>query len=233
LTSNGDVDPLAACPSKWNVVRRGLIAGVVAVVLVLTGCGSSSKPKGSARAASGGDAFFAPAPSAGKVLSLVEAAGLEAETAERLEHHVHAHLDIYVNGTHKLVPAAIGIVITDPQVHHARVEGFDQYGGISKPCADPCISPLHTHDVTGTLHTESATAEDNTLGQFFKEWDVTLDANCVGTYCAPDTPIMVYVDGEPVALDKAAEIALTDQTEIAIVIGKAPAKVPSTPDFGT
>ncbi|MBW8856999.1 MAG: hypothetical protein JF604_22330 [Bradyrhizobium sp.] len=51
------------------------------------------------------------------------------------------------------VPAGIGIVITDPQVHHAVVEGSDQYGGISTPCSNPCISPLHTHDVTGTLHT--------------------------------------------------------------------------------
>jgi hypothetical protein len=206
------------------------------VALVLTGCSSSSKAKEPTASTtdakdSGDDPFFAPLPPTGDVLSLVESAGLEAETAESLQHHVHAHLDIYVNGRHKIVPGGVGIVITDKQVHHANVGGFDAYGGISTPCSDPCISPLHTHDATGTLHTESATAEDNTLGQFFKEWDVTLDDSCVGDYCAPGTPIMVYVNGDPVALDKAGAIPLTDQTEIAIVIGKAPAKVPSTPDF--
>lgn len=36
----------------------------------------------------------------------------------------------------------------------------------------PCISPLHTHDTTGSLHTESATAVPNRLGQFFTEWGV-------------------------------------------------------------
>ena len=216
-------------------MRRALVAVSVVAALVLAGCGSSSKPKESTTTSeakdAGDDAFFAPLPPTGDVLSLVKSAGLDAETAESLQHHVHAHLDILVNGRHKLVPGGVGIVITDKQVHHGKVGGFDAYGGIGTPCSNPCISPLHTHDATGTLHTESATAQDNTLGQFFKEWDVTLDANCVGDHCAPDTPIMVYVDGKPVALDKAADIPLTDQTEIAIVIGKAPATVPSTPDF--
>ena len=214
-------------------------AAAIAIIAItatglLGGCGSSSgdttpstatTPKADAR-------FFAPLPPVGDVLSLVRSAGLDAEKAESLQHHVHAHLDIFVNGDHKFVPGGVGIVTTDKQVHHAKISGFDAYGGIGKPCSKPCISPLHTHDATGTLHTESAIATDNTLGQFFKEWDVKLDASCVGDYCAPDTPIMVYVDGKPVTLDKAGDIALTDQTEIAIVIGKSPADIPSTPDFG-
>ena len=40
------------------------------------------------------------------------------------------------------------------------------------PCDKPCISPLHTHDVTGIIHTESSTHKDNTLGQLFVEWNV-------------------------------------------------------------
>src|SRR5581483_12176207 len=98
-----------------------------------------------------------------------------AETAERLAHHVHSHLDIFVDGQPKLVPAGLGIVISDPAVHHDVVDGFDEYGGISVPCDHACISPLHTHDVSGVLHTESASDVDNTLGQLFTEWNVRLD----------------------------------------------------------
>ena len=216
-------------------VRRAFVAALVGVALALAGCGSSSNPKAEPTTTSvkqGAAQFFAPAPPAGDVLSLVRSAGLEAETAESLQHHVHAHLDIYVNRVHMLVPAGIGIVISDPRVHHSRVAGADQYGGISTPCSDPCISPLHTHDVSGTLHTESSSAEDNTLGQFFKEWHVTLDDHCVGHDCAPDTPIMIYVNGKPVPLARAGSIDLGDQTEIAIVIGKAPANIPSSPNAG-
>jgi hypothetical protein len=213
---------------------------VVAVAVTLAACGSGAKakPSGSAGSSSTTAAvspaaagLFAPAPSADRVVSLVSSAGLQAETAERLNHHVHAHLDIYVNGQHKLVPAGIGIVTTDRRVRHAVIGGFDQYGGISVACDKPCISPLHTHDVTGTLHTESATEDDNTLGQFFEEWDVKLGDSCVGEFCLPATPIKIYVDGDQVGLPDAPGIDLGDGTEIAIVIGTPPAQIPVSPDF--
>ena len=119
-------------------------------------------------------------------MALARAAGLVPETAERLQYHVHSHLDVYVDGQSVVVPAGLGIEITDPAVHTFDVDGEKQYGGINPPCAKPCISPLHTHDVSGTLHTESATRKNNTLGQLFTEWGVKLDPNCVATYCAPD-----------------------------------------------
>jgi hypothetical protein len=80
---------------------------------------------------------------------------------------VHAHLDVFVNGTAVTVAAAIGIKINDPAVHRFVTNGQQTYGGISPLCAQPCISPSHTHDVTGILHTESPTDVDHTLGQFF------------------------------------------------------------------
>ncbi|MEA2827707.1 MAG: hypothetical protein QOG43_2146 [Actinomycetota bacterium] len=158
------------------------------------------------------------------------AAGLVPETHETLQHHVHAHLDVFVDGVTYTVPAGIGIRIDDPAVHSAvNVLGQASYGGISVPCETPCISPLHTHDTSGTLHTESAVDVDNTLGQFFVEWGVKLDGQCVGEYCSPQTPVAVYVDGQPVATDGAAVngIALLDRREIAIVIGTPPAAIPS------
>jgi hypothetical protein len=94
------------------------------------------------------------------------------------------------------------------------------YGGIKK-CDQPCISPLHTHTIDGVLHTESKKATPNTLGQFFIEWNVKLDANCVGEYCKPGTPIKVYVNGDLYS-GNPADIELTDRKEIAIVIGTDP-----------
>ena len=84
--------------------------------------------------------------------------------------------------------------------------------------------------MTGILHTESATTEDNTLGQLFVEWGVQLTATCVGGYCPPSWRIGVYVDGQLRRGDPAS-IALSDHEEIAIVIGAPPTKIPDTADW--
>ena len=158
------------------------------------------------------------------------AAGLKPEPFETLQHHVHAHLDVYLDGEPQKVPAGIGINIKDPSVHAGTIEGGPAYGGIDPPCAKPCISPLHTHAETGILHTESPTDVDNTLGELFVEWGVTLNDKCVGGYCTPAWPIAFYVRGKPYTGDP-RKIALTNFKEIAIVIGTPPAKVPTTADF--
>jgi hypothetical protein len=172
-----------------------------------------------------------PAPPPDRVFELATAAGLVPETAERLAYHVHAHLDVYINGRHQTVPAGIGIVTTDPAVHRGTIGGQPAYGGITVPCAQPCISPLHTHDVTGIIHTESATRANNTLGQFFIEWGVPLTAECVDTYCRPQTRIAIYVNGRRQRFADAAQIALSDHKEIALVIGRRPSRIPRSFDF--
>jgi hypothetical protein len=200
---------------------------VLACVLLASACGSSSNKSSGTTPTSGSsasDVLFAPAPP--NPMELARKAGLVPETAERLQYHVHAHLDIFVNGVAKLVPGGIGIRTDDPQVHSGTVVGLPAYGGISTPCATPCISPLHTHDATGVLHTESATHKDNTLGQFFVEWDVPLSTTCVGTYCAPTTTIAWYVGGKKYTGDPAA-IDLSNLVEIAVVIGTPPAAIPT------
>ena len=153
-------------------------------------------------------------------------AGLQLEVREQLATHRHAHLDVFVDGEPVTVPAGIGIDITDPGV---RTFPDPAYGGIEE-CDDPCISPIHTHDETGVIHTESAVDDLTTLGQFFTEWDVRLDGNCVGEFCAPNAEIDVYLDGERYDGDPAA-IELEDQLEIAIVIGSEPDEIPATADF--
>jgi hypothetical protein len=163
-------------------------------------------------------------------MARARAAGLVPDTHETLVHHVHAHLDVFVNGEAVTVPAGIGINIHDPAVHVFDIAGAKGYGGINPACDTPCISPLHTHDVTGVIHTESPTVVDNTLGQFFTEWGVKLDAKCVQKYCKPATKIAIYVNGKPFTGDPRT-IDLSDHKEIAIVIGTPPDEIPSTGDF--
>ena len=163
-------------------------------------------------------------------MELAAQASLTPETAESLQFHVHAHLDVFLNGTAQLVPGGIGIDITNPGVHTFGSGDQAQYGGITTPCDKPCISPLHTHGPDGILHTESKTPTPNKLGQFFTEWGVKLDANCVGGYCKPDTSVLIYVDGKKFTGDPTT-IELSDKKEIAIVVGSLPNQIPSTVPF--
>jgi hypothetical protein len=199
------------------------------LALALAGCGGGAK-KITAPAAGPAPTpakGAAPWPAPSDPMKLTEKAGLTPETHEFLLFHVHAHLDVFVNGTPVTVPAGIGIEIHDPGVHSAKAkDGSTVYGFINPPCAQPCISPLHTHDDTGILHTEAKKNQFNNLGEFFTEWNVRLDDKCVGGYCKPAAPISIYVDGNA-STGNPRQIGLEDLREIAIVIGTPPAEVPS------
>jgi hypothetical protein len=165
-------------------------------------------------------------PAPPNALQLTKKAGLTAERHELFLYHVHSHLDVYVDAHHLRVPSGIGININDPGVQRGVLpDGTMAYGGI-RECAKPCISPLHTHDDTGILHTESKRTKPNRLGQFFTEWNVRLDSQCVDGFCKPKKRIAVYVNGKRYSGDPRA-ITLTNFKEIAIVIGKPPKRIPS------
>ena len=171
----------------------------------------------------------APWPAPPDPMARAVAAGLTPERHESFIHHVHAQLDMFVNGSHVRVPAGIGIDIDNPAVHvFPMTDGTKAYGGISR-CAKPCISPLHTHDDTGMIHTESTSPVPNTLGQFFTEWGVALTRTCVGSYCHLTKP-HIYLDGKPYGGNPRA-VKLVDRLEIAIVIGRPPKKIPSKVSF--
>ena len=156
-------------------------------------------------------------------------AGLKPQPKEFHTNHVHAHLDVFVDGKPVLVPAGIGINVDDPEVKRFdEPDGSVGYGGIDL-CSAACISPLHTHGATGVIHTESPDPQPNTLGEFFVEWGVELSETCVGEHCAPK-PIAVYVGGQPYEGDPRT-IELTDAKVIVIAIGTPPAVIPSTADF--
>jgi len=217
-----------------TVLRVITLAGLV---LALAGCGDRAgiATVGPSATAVSSPAPSSPAPAAAVLwpappdpLERTVAAGLEPETKEYMTNHAHAHVDLFLDGQPIAVPAGIGINIEDPGVRRFdEPDGSVGYGGITG-CDTPCISPLHTHDADGIIHTESKSPEPNTLGQFFIEWGVTLSDKCVGEHCSK--PIAFYVDGEPYTGDPNA-IELTDRKEIAIVIGTPPAQIPSTADF--
>ena len=216
-----------------SFLRRAAIAFPV-LALVLAGCGG-----GGATVSPVSSAPPAPAPATGAApwalpsdpMKLVQQAGLIPQTAESFQYHVHAHLDVFVNGQPMAVPGGIGIDTTDPAVRRFTLDGAPGYGWkSSSPCPRVCISPLHTHDVRGVIHIEapaSLTQTLFTLGRLFKEWGVRLDRSCVGGYCSPAAAVSYYVDGKPYTGDPATML-LTDHEEIAIVIGSPPQRIPAS-----
>jgi hypothetical protein len=187
----------------------------VCVVLALAGCGGGGGGGGGAGNEAEGSPPSWPAPP--NPMALTVKAGLVPERAEFLQYHVHAHLDVFFNGEPVTVPAGIGIDTTNP-----AVISDEQGVGLKRECDKPCISPLHTHATDGILHTETKTPQPNNLGQFFIEWDIELAPGRVDKY----SDVKFYVDGEEYDGDP-REIELSDQREIAVVIGSAPDTIPS------
>jgi hypothetical protein len=194
--------------------RRTRTVGGVLVMLFVAACGQGQPPA-------------TPWPAPSDAMQRANAAGLEPTKQELLNTHTHAHLDIFIDGRPVTVPAGIGIDIRAQGVKENPTEDgkAKQYQVLT--CDVPCLSPLHTHDPSGTLHTESVEFNQApySLGQFFTEWGVKLDASCVGDYCRDETKIAVYLngtehDGNP------AEITLDSHAEIAIVIGDPPSTIP-------
>jgi hypothetical protein len=190
-------------------------AAFAALLLLAVACGSPSEPDTPDASPSPTVEAIALWPLPDDPMALARKAGLEPLRSESLEYHVHAHLDVFKDGRPVVVPGGIGIDITDPKVKRFDEPNGAAFGGIEKPCAKPCISPLHTHGVDGVIHTESPTPKQNTFGQFLTEWDVNLPS---GT--------KVYVDGDEYAGD-VDKIELSDGKEIAVVIGTPPSEIPS------
>jgi hypothetical protein len=211
---------------------RATVICVLAVV-ALAGCGGGSKSSSSDSdvCSQFGDApaartTKAPWPAPQNPMGLTCKAGLTPEKAEFLQYHVHAHLDVFVNGRPVLVPAGIGIDLDNPAVRSDKGTNGTVIGaGLTQECDQPCISPLHTHDPSGLLHTETKTPSPNQLGQFFTQWAVRLTNDCIGGYCKPAVPIKIYVDGK-VEVGNPTQIELSNLREIAIVIGTPPATIP-------
>src|SRR5262249_38926095 len=135
----------------------------------------------------------------------VPALGLTTLPQEAVSTHYHSHLDIFVNGKKVTVPALIGINVGA------------QY-----------LTQLHTHDTRGVIHIESPKANDHfSLGQFVAEGGVFLNSRCIAAYC---NGLRVYLNCK-LQTANPQKYVLQPHDEIAIVIGKAPAKIPSSYKF--
>lgn len=126
----------------------------------------------------------------------VRAAGLPMLNREGTVEHIHAHLDVRVNGQPVEVPAMIGV----------------DRGG---------ISPVHTHDSTGVIHIESPVTRTFTLGEFFTEWDVGLSTDSIGgLQTGNGKTLRAFLNGNPVTGNPAA-LPINAHDEIVLIFGGA------------
>jgi hypothetical protein len=189
-----------------------LIAAIVIGVIVARGSGSSGSSEPSVAAVSSWNRLpgirktKAPWPPEYQFLAdRLPPLGLTTLPQEAVNTHYHSHLDIFVDGKKVKVPALIGINVGA------------QY-----------LTELHTHDTRGVIHVESPKANDHfTLGQFVAEWGVFLNGRCIGAYC---NGLKWYVNGKQ-QIGNPQRYTLQSHDEIAIVVGKAPAKIPSSYKF--
>lgn len=108
--------------------------------------------------------------------------GIQCAPVEQLAYHIHAHLQVYVDGQPRSLPGAIGLL--GPIGQQTPYGAF--YG------ATQCYYWLHTHAQDGVIHIESPTARIYTLGNFFDEWRQPLSADQVAS--AKGT-VTAFIDG--------------------------------------
>ncbi len=96
--------------------------------------------------------------------------GISCQAGEQTLFHIHAHLTLFVNGSPRQVPAAIGIA-------GARAEQTSAGPFIA---SGTCFYWLHTHAPDGIIHIESPVQRGYTLGEFFDEWGQPLGPDQAG-----------------------------------------------------
>ena len=117
-----------------------------------------------------------PVPAAAPLASAAGAAagtavdGISCQAGEQTIFHIHAHLTVFVNGSPRQIPAAIGIP-------GAQAQATPQGPFIA---SGTCFYWLHTHAADGIIHVESPVHRVYTLGNFFDEWGQPLGPGRVG-----------------------------------------------------
>lgn len=132
--------------------------------------------------------------------------GVQCLPSEQVAYHIHAHLQVYVNGQSRQIPGGIGII--QPAAQQTQAGPF--YG------ASHCYYWLHTHTADGIIHIESPTQRIYTLGQFFAEWRQPLSATSVAS--AHGT-VTAFVNGKPWKKSPQS-IPLVSHEEIQLDVGK-------------
>lgn len=116
--------------------------------------------------------------------------------------HNHVSLNVTIDGKPIIVPANIGItqtgIFADPLLFADHT--LDKFGMQG-------MSPLHTHDYSGTIHIESNAVRNYTLGEFLAIWK---GLNTDGKN------VIASVDGKPVSDFR--NIPLNDKAKIILDI---------------
>lgn len=147
--------------------------------------------------------FVALRPSSVKTYDTI--AGVDCQSGERLEYHVHSFLSILVDGEPRAIPAQVGI--RDNQ----------------------CFFWLHTHDATGLVHVEAPEQEDFTVGQFFQVWGQSLSSTqLLDKTVDAEHEITATVNGEPFTGDPST-IVLRDEETIVLQYGPPFGTPPTSP----
>ena len=123
--------------------------------------------------------------------------------------HIHVHLALFRDAQQATLPGDIGQYGGRWADH-----GLDPYLSPNEGQVGT-MSPIHTHDSSGTVHVESRVTRGYTLGEFFSVWgqpigpertvDLVPDANHTLT---------MFVDGQP--SDAWGGLVLTDGANIEI-----------------
>jgi hypothetical protein len=96
--------------------------------------------------------------------------GISCSSSEQTLFHIHAHLTVFVNGSARQVPAAIGI----PGARAQSTPAGPYIG------SGDCFYWLHTHAADGIVHIESPVQRGFTLGNFFDLWGQPLGPDQAG-----------------------------------------------------
>lgn len=175
---------LRLAPSRGPVAVAALVgagaAVMVALGLVVSGPSSS--------ATAGTPPVPVLAPPTGATGRPVD--GIDSAQVERLAFHVHAHLQIYVDGQQRGVPEGIGVV--PPLRVEQTAQGPFVVGGAG-------FYWLHTHDGSGVIHVESPVQRPFVLGELFDLWGQPLGPDQVGPARGPVTALAdgAVVTGDP------------------------------------
>jgi hypothetical protein len=134
--------------------------------------------------------------------------GIRCPAHEALVYHIHAHLQVYVDGQPRQLPGGIGII--EPVAEQTR------YGPVY--AGSRCYYWLHTHAADGIIHIESPIRTIFTLGQFFDEWRQPLGPDVVAT---AHGPVTAYVNGRRWTRNP-RDIRFLPHAVIQLDVGQAP-----------
>ena len=185
----------------WWIAGAGVVVFAIAVILIITltrrpAQTTSVAVPSSPRLTAVGAHTPPPWPAPSDSTAAVRQAGLPMLGSEGVTEHLHAHLDMLVNGKPIGVPRGIGV---DEQVG--------------------TISPMHTHDTSGVIHIESPQQVPFSLGQLFTQWQVSLAGDHLGGLTSGGgNTVRAFVNGRPVSGNPAA-IILHPHDEITLVYG--------------